>query len=387
MAKRKRERRKPGSGYTTAAPNQTWSAFFPKRPSGYHVRKGFRTRALAEAWLDSLGQQRADKQDVSSGQQRVGVWVDRWIERSGRERGWKAKMLADVLYKLGYVKPYLGAVALSDVLPDDVDAMMDDLAHDLAENTIRQIRNYLFQVFESAVKRRYIAFNPVIKPERRKRAEQKPTQRLTVAETRRVLREAEPSFYSLAWWLVFTLGLRAGEVCGLRWGDIDLDKATVSVLQEWTDLRGTPYRDTPKGSKTRLLPLPRALAAPLAAHKQDCARRAAQGQQKGYWQENGLVFPGRGGRPMHTTSLRHQLKRMTDACHLPPITAHEGRHTAAKFYTDAGATQELTGAILGHGPRTITGHYAPHDAEVLRPWVEKVYRALAGEVERIEKEA
>ena len=82
---------------------------------------------------------------------------------------------------------------------------------------------------------------------------------------------------------------------------------------------------------------------------------------------------------MNTTSLRHQLKRLTDALRLPAITAHEGRHTAAKFYTDIGCPQTISGPLLGHGPRTITGHYAPPDAETMRPWVERVYGLLAGE--------
>ena len=53
MAKR-RKRRAPGSGYAQPAANKTWIAFFPKVGGGYHVRRGFDTRAVAEAWLDSL---------------------------------------------------------------------------------------------------------------------------------------------------------------------------------------------------------------------------------------------------------------------------------------------------------------------------------------------
>ena len=68
MAKR-RKRRKPGTGYATQAPNNTWSAFFPKFGGGYHVRKGFDTRARAEAWLNSLLVQRENKGDVKGGQQ------------------------------------------------------------------------------------------------------------------------------------------------------------------------------------------------------------------------------------------------------------------------------------------------------------------------------
>jgi integrase len=379
--RRQRTRRKPSTGYTSQATNETWIAHFPRLGGGYHVRRGFSTRSLAEDWLDSLLKQRDNKVDIKSGLQRVDVWVDRWIERSAAERGWKAKMLADVLYKLGYVKPFIGAVALADVLPDDIDAMIDDLARDLAENTIRQIRNYLFQVFESAVKRRYIAFNPVIKPERRKRPKQKPPERLSAPQAALLIRAASESFYALAWWLILTLGLRAGEICGLRWGDVDLDRATLTVAQEVTDVRGVATKDMPKGDKIRTLAFARSLVPVFRLHQRAVISRAAQGLKKGYWEENGLVFPGRGGRAMNPTSLRHQLKRLTDAVKLPPVTTHMLRHTAGKFYTDLGTPENITQAILGHAPN-ITGHYAPPDAEAMREWVERVYRALAGEVER-----
>lgn len=324
------------------------------------------------------------KEDVDKGQQRVGAWMDVWKAREARDRDWKAKSIADVEWKLGYVKPYIGDMTLADVMPDDVDAIWDALRRDLAENTIRQIRNYLFQVFEAARERRYITFNPVIKPGRRKRAKQKEPVRLSSPQAALLIRTAEPSFYALAWWLILTLGLRAGEVCGLRWGDVDLDTCTLHVLQQYTDVRGTATQDKPKNDKVRHVALARALVPMFEQHRKAYLRRAAQGLQKGYWRENGLVFPGRGGRPMNTTSLRHQLHDLTDACKLPPVTTHMLRHTAGKFYTDLGTEHMMTKAILGHTP-DITGHYAPPDADAMRPWTEQVWRALSGEVEKQEK--
>jgi hypothetical protein len=170
MAKR-RKRRSPGTGYAQpAADKKTWIAFFPKLAGrGYHVRRGFDTRAAAEAWLDSLVKRQESKEDIASGQMSLTVWLSRWKKRSAKDRQWKAKTLADVEFKLGYVKPFLNALPLADITPDRIDQMLDELSRNLADNTVRQIRNYLYQVFQSAVNRRYITYNPVIKPERRKR--------------------------------------------------------------------------------------------------------------------------------------------------------------------------------------------------------------------------
>jgi integrase len=375
-------RRERGTGYTTQAKNGTYTAYYPNRADGgYHVRRGFATQAAAEAWLDSFVVRHKAREDVDSGQQRVATWAEKWIERAARERQWKAKMKADVLFKLSYANAYLGDMPLADVFPDHVDAMMDELARDLAETTVRQIRNYLFQVFEAAVKRRYITFNPVIKPERHKRAKQKEPERLSAPQAALLVLRSADSFYALAWWLILVLGLRAGEVCGLRWGDVDLERAILHIEQEVTDLRGVAWKDMPKGDKKRTLPFPRALVPYFKLHRAWYTRRAAQGVKRGYWEEHGLVFPGRSGKPMNTTSLRHQLKRMTDGLRLPPVTTHMLRHTAGAFYTNLKTPQEIVSPILGHTPN-ITGHYAPPDVETLREWVERVYRQLAGEVER-----
>jgi hypothetical protein len=48
--------------------------------------------------------------------------------------------------------------------------------------------------------------------------------------------------------------------------------------------------------------------------------------------------------------------------------------------------QRYISAILGHAPN-ITGHYAPPDADALRPFVEQVYGRLAGEAARVEMNA
>jgi integrase len=392
MARKRKEepagRRKPGTGYATQAKNGTWTGHYPKQPRGYHVKRGFDTRPAAEAWCDSLLARQSKKENVDKGQQRVSAWMDMWKRRESKERDWKAKMVADVEWKLGYVKPYIGDMALADVLPDDVDAIWDELRKSLAENTVRQIRAYLFQVFESARQRHYITYNPVIKPSRRKRAKQKEPVRLSVPQAVLLVRTSKASmfssFYILAWWLVLTLGLRAGEICGLRWGDVDLDTCTLHILQAYNEVRGVTTQDKPKNDKTRHVAFPRALISLFERHKRDYLKRAARGMSAGTWKEHGLVFPGRSGMPMNPNSLRHQLHDLTDAAKLPPVTTHMLRHTAAKFYTDVGTEHMMTKAILGHTP-DITGHYAPPDPDAMRPWVEKVWHVLSGEMEKQER--
>lgn len=381
----KRRRRSPGTGIANKEKNGTWTARFPKLEGGYHARRGFSTRAAAEDWCDSLLKLRDDKHDVKQSLRYLNDRIDAWIKRENVERSWKAKMLADVQFKLGYVKPYLGAMAMGDVLPDHVDHMLTELAEDLKPNTIRQIRNYLYQVFDDACQRRHIAFNPVLKPRRRKRPKQKEAERLSVSQTAILVDAGETFMYGLIWWLLVCCGLRSGEICGLRRVDVDLETCTLSIRQAAPEVRGKTQIDLPKNDKFRDVPFPRAMVPYLQAHMDMLTKRAARAMREGRWQEHGLIFPGRGGKPMNPTSVRHALKRLTDSVRLPPVTTHMLRHTAGGLLRDAECPQDVIGALFGHEPTNITGHYAPPSVNVMRPWVEKIYRELSREVARQRK--
>ncbi len=391
MAKRRKRdgRRSPGTGYTAQAKNKSWTGYYPKFGGGYHVKRGFSTREAAEAWCDTLHAQHKAGLAVTQGQRLVEDAIDAWIAREQRERLWKAKTVADVEFKLGYVKPFIGAMVMTDVLPDDVDAMLTTLAEDLAPTTLRQIRNYLHQVFTDAVDRRHITYNPVLKPKRRKQPKRRPAIHLSPEQIRLLLDQVAGSFYGPAWWLIVCLALRAGEVCGLRIIDIDLDRAIVTIAQEYTDLRGKPHNDLPKNDKIRHLPLPRRALADLVAHLEARAKRAKTGTKNGTWHEHGLVFPGRGGRPMHVSSLLHNLNRAIAAINaadatgprlvkIPKLTSHMLRHTSASLYTDVGCPEDIRAALLGHSPGNVTRFYSPPDIETIRPWVDAVYDRIVG---------
>lgn len=378
-----KKRRKPGSGYTRKEKNGTFTAFYPKpgHASGYHVKRGFATEATATRWLAELADREVARYDIAGGEQTLDTLIDRWLDRQEdkvRAGKLKQRSLNDYSFKLGYARDLLGDWRISALMPDHIDDAMATIGRVLADTTTRQIRALLFRILEDARSRRYIENNPVI-IERGKGAEKVEPKRLTMRETRALLHAADGGFYELAWWLVLCLGLRAGEVCGLRRSDIDREALTITIAQTIADERGTPVLSTPKTKNSRrTLPFPRALLPLLDSHLAWLDKRAAEGVRRGQWQASALLFPGRGGRAMNTTSLYHQLQRLCLSAHITRTKVHDLRHTAAKCYTDIGTPQHIVSAMLGHSPN-ITGHYAPPDADALRPWAEQVYGTIAGD--------
>lgn len=384
-------RRAPGTGYIRVIPNGRAKAHFPKAGGGYHT-KWCDSEAQAEEWLDDLVARSKEQYDVAGGLQSNETWINRWLgyQENDPDYPLKAKTLADYRFKLGYALDLVGPRIIIETKADHIDDALRLIRKSLAQNTVSQIRNLLWRAFEEAVARGYIDRNPVLRPKRRPRrrkgqdAKRKTVYRLTLQETARLLLVASSRPEYLAWWLLLCLGLREGEVIGLRRSDINLETATITIAQQYTQLEGRAYKETPKTEYSeRELPFPRELVPFFREYLDWLTKRAAKALRRGTWQEHGLVFPGKSGRPMNPTSLYHMLKRMLPIAKLPSmVNVHHLRHTAAKFYTDLLAPDVIRGAIAGHSPKTITDQYGKPDLETLRPWVEQVYRQIQDEFEK-----
>lgn len=396
MAKRKKpERRAPGSGYIKTLARGRAKAHYPNPAGGYFVKR-CRTTQEAEEWLAELAKREAADQDLTGGQQLLDTWFERWIGllRGDPENPLKEKTLADYRFKLGYVGDLLGRMVLSEIKPDHADDAIRKIRKVLAQTTASQIHNLFWRVMEEAFERAYIPRNPVKRPKRRRRQRRSDTRRravyhLNLHEGATLIHLMRDRGEALAWWLLLLLGVREGEVLGLRRCDLDLKNATVTIVQQYTTLDGKAHHSTTKTDYAdRVLPFPRALVPAFEELLLGLTQRAAKATRRGTWQEHGLLFPGKSGRPMNPTSLLHMLKRALPVARLPGhVNIHHLRHSAAKYYTDIGAPDTVRSAIAGHSPKTITDYYGPPDVETLRPWVERVYGLLAGESERMRKEA
>lgn len=372
MAKRRERRRSPGTGIIRPLKNGRTQALYPDGAGG-HISRTFDTVADAEAWLAQQHRHKEARLSVDGGQKRLGAWMQQWLD--ARPAHLKQTTIADYTFKIGYLAP-LRDVALMELTADAVDDLMRDLGKSLSETTVKQVRGLLSRALDEAVRRKYVAHNVAV-AERTRRPRKKIPRRVLRAGEARGLCEAATGPYAAAWPLLCVLGLRAAELCGLRLVDVDLDARTLTIAQQWTDVRGVgKVQGEPKYESARVLPLPAAHVAALAAALESAAPSAYH-----------LLFPGRGGRPLLVTSLRHMLRRLTDARALPPVTTHQLRNTAAQFLADAGCPEEVRAAILGHTPQSITQHYATPGVEVMRPWVEKVWTVVFGEAGQVRRSA
>jgi integrase len=382
MARKRKSRRTPGTGIIRPLQGGRAKASYPK-PGGGYWTKNCHSVAEAEAWLASFEQRKEQKLELAGGQMVLRDWIDVWV--NARPAHLKPTTKADYAYKLGQLSA-IAETPLAELMPDMIDAALLALEREgIAHTTIKQVRGLLVRALREAVRRRYIAFNPA-EAERTSRPPSKERTRLNAGQAH-ILCATASGFYAAAWPLLICCGFRAGELCGLRLTDVDLETCVIHVRQVVSDLRGeTIVQDTPKTpASRRSVPFPRAHVRALQAHLDALEKRATLALRRGTWQEHGLLFPGKSGRPLNPTALRHALHDATDAAKLPPVTTHELRHTCAGFLEDLHTPEHIIAGILGHGPKNITRHYAPPPVENMRPWIEQVWTLVFAEEARQQK--
>ena len=91
---------------------------------------------------------------------------------------------------------------------------------------------------------------------------------MTPAQAQTLLDAARGDKYEALYTIALWLGLRQGEILGLRWEDIDFDARTLRVEMALTPVDGKLELAAPKTeSSRRTLPLPPALVTTLREHR------------------------------------------------------------------------------------------------------------------------
>ncbi|MCU1452655.1 MAG: putative Integrase family protein [Acidimicrobiales bacterium] len=194
---------------------------------------------------------------------------------------------------------------------------------------------------------------------------------------------ADDALYPL-WVLLATTGVRRGEALGLRWGDVDLDRATFSVSQTVTTVNNKLTVQPPKAdSSWRRISLDRSTVAVLRAHRKgQLEQRALCGL--GRFTAADLVFATPAGDPVHPDSVTHRFQALVAASDLPKLRGpHDLRHTWASLALAAGIHPKVVSDRLGHSTIAITidtySHVIPNlDADAAETVASQLFQAGNG---------
>ena len=242
-----------------------------------------------------------------------------------------------------HLLPAFGERRLCDVGAVEVQRfVLEKLGKGLGWESCNHLRNLLSKIFASAKKWGHFAGeNPASEvelPEKQPTREKRVLMPEDVTRLLAILREPVSTMVLIA---VLT-GLRIGEILGLCWENLDLERKELRVEQ--SVYRGSVGSPKTKGSR-RTLPLPEAAVLAL--------KRLAQQSPDG--NPNGLVFSSRKGTVLNDTNLllRH-LKPAAKQIGVPWVSWHTFRRTHATLLQLAGGSAKDAQAQLGHSQITTT---------------------------------
>lgn len=185
----------------------------------------------------------------------------------------------------------------------------------------------------------------------------------TPGQLRRILAVAENPWRTM--FCILTLdGLRAGEVLGLKWGDIDFERSLLHVKR--TAWYGKIQTAKSEASET-VLPIPNSLLTVLKDYQR-------------IWKPNdaGFLFVTRNNRPPSSNKVvEYHLWTILDALGIPRCGLHAFRHAHTSLLLDSGATPKVVQRQLRHSDaRTTLEIYGHVVGDAHREAVEKVASIL-----------
>ena len=290
---------------------------------------------------------------VVAERQTVEEFLGRWLEDSVKP---SVRPLTYEQYRQHvklYLAPLLGRHQLAKLAPQHVRAFIKQkLVDGLSPRTVQLSLVILRRALGQAVKDGLVGRNvaKLADPPRWKRPEIKPWE---PAEAARFLDAIRTERLEAAYLLALSLGLRRGEVLGLRWSDVDLEGKTVTISQALARVGGKLEFIEPKSRQSRrTVPIHDGLVAALRNHRRrQFEERLAAGSR---WHDGGLVFTTGIGTPLEPRALNEDFERVVMAAGLRRIRLHDLRHSCATFLLAQGVHPRVVMELLGHSQISLT---------------------------------
>jgi integrase len=288
---------------------------------------------------------------------------EKWIKRARAEGLERSTIAQYEQHAKLHIVPRLGKVKLANLTDTKVEGFRDELLENLSRPLARKVM-VSFRSMLKANKYDHIGQGMTIKRDKRQKQKLEVGRDIpTPAEVRRLIDAATDNKPRVLLLLAALTGLRASELRGLRWSDIDIKHHEIHVRQradKYYEI-GAPKSETSR----RTIPIDEGILLPtLKAWKLECPKVEAD-----------LVFPDPEGRPTHHEILYRLLTALqvragvVDKSGEAKYGLHAFRHFFASWCINSRAKggRELppkeAQALLGHSSIMMTldlyGHLFP----------------------------
>jgi integrase len=366
MAK-KRRRGKRGQGSVFQRDDGRWVAALAvgkgldKRTR--YAREYFDSEEDARKWLSERLQERGGGQQPDVDKRTVGWCVDFWLDNVKRPQADKFKEETYLIARQrvdDYLKPCLGGKDVRKLTDEDVAGLYQAMQAEGKSRSMQgKVGTLLRSALDYAVSRGWCRKNvakvlPLPSQERRQ------IDPLNAEEVRQFLAEARRHRLWPLWALALDTGMRMGEIIGLKWSNVDLERGQVLVVCSVNTRRKGPavVSTTKTKSSTRVVKLTGQTLAALRRLRRENPTHT-------------LVFPtrgqgpnyGRGDRYRRAATLRRTFAKLLKKAKVRQVRFHDLRHTHATLSLLAGQNVLALSRRLGHSKVEVTlrhyGHWLP----------------------------
>jgi integrase len=288
-----------------------------------------------------------------AGKQIVGEYLTRWLADSVKDTVRQRTYERYESIVRVHLVPTIGGIKLKNLTPAHVRSLYrEKLDSGLAPRTVQYIHRTLSKALKQAVSDGLIPRNAAssVKPPQPRTEEIHPLDR---EQVRAFLEAVSGDRLEALYVVAITAGVRAGELLGLKWEDVDLEAGMLQVRRTLSEARSGRIFEAPKSGKGRRIRLTRMATEALRGHRK---RQLEEKLRLGtLWQENGLVFPSQVGTPIGGRNLIRHFKIRLGRAGLPStFRFHDLRHTCATLLLRQGVHVKFVQELLGHGDVSLT---------------------------------
>ena len=285
----------------------------------------------------------------------LGEWLDKWMDEYMMFTLRESTLESYGCLIRNQVKPFIGSKPLSALTTSEMQKFYNKIKKEgrvrehpihgkaLADSMVRGIHMMLHEALDMAVKERLIVKNPTNGTTVPKcNYAEKQVLVDSQLDTFLAAIEAYPEWVDFFYTEVMT-GLRKGEICGLKWSDVDFESGKLRVQRAVTRQKGgIRIGETKTDTGMRVIVLPPSVLDMLRCRKAEALSE---------WIFYKLTNPC---EPMSPDAAYRKLKIILKNAELPLIRFHDLRHTFATHATDGGVDPKTLSGILGHTNASFT---------------------------------
>lgn len=253
----------------------------------------------------------------------------------------------------------IGDMEIKDIQPIHLQNFMNSNSS-LSKSSLKKIYNLLHAAFKSAIANNLIRINP-LENVKLPSSEVKPKEIeiLTLDEQKAYMKSLETNRNGTLFLTALLTGMRIGELLALKWDNVDLDNAIITVCETlrrvkvYDEKGNSESKIVTKGPKTekgnRSIPIPKTLVLALKKY-----------QLASYNSVEGLVFCTKSGLPFQYNYVWYTHKALCKKADIRATSIHALRHTFASRSIEAGIDVKTVSDLLGHANTQITWNTYVH---------------------------